>query len=302
MLSRACPSTAGFPLEEANVDWLDQLNAQRRAERGEEEPSAPKTVAPKPFAIVTLCLLAVAHIGLIDWARNAVHEYRLAIMLHGIMLGFWIGVGRGPFWLRWASLGFLAIYCRLLDDPDPILFRNLHTRLHYSTLEIGLLVAFVAINSYIVPRVLGPSRKWSVPQFSIGRMLLGIGAVAFVCQMWRFALADISPDEKYWPGYAADVCTLLTVAVTVAVVASPLLYGEKRTRRKIYWRAFGAVITIPIAYAVLHWLFTGYGDADVPIGVITLIPIFVLLLYPMTYGTRGVGYPWIKRLDEPVDA
>ncbi|PQO27774.1 hypothetical protein [Blastopirellula marina] len=279
------------------MDWLEKLNAERR---GDSAPPKPPPQEPEPprLAIIALGLLVMGHLAAFS-GYNEHQGFRFAATFQAITLGFWIGAGSGPFWLRWGIFGLSAPYFRLLIDPDPGSRFGSRMRIQDSPLEIGLLILFIALTSYVLPRVLSPVRaKRTVPQYAISELMLSIGAVALICVLWRPEFTQLDPSPVFQRRYVEESFVLLPLSIVVASVGSVLCFSSPATRKTVFWRAIGVCGVMPFfCYFVLGY-FGVYMFDDFTFATILTFPVAVVLLYPLDFAANGFGVRWLRKLDE----
>ncbi|WP_147274390.1 hypothetical protein [Bremerella cremea] len=279
------------------MDWLEKLNAERRGDSGPPKPP-PQKHEPSPVAIVALILLVLGHLA--AYTVYDKHDgFSLAAMLQATTLGFWIGAGRGPFWLRWGIMGISAPYFRFLMEPEPWPRTAPRMSIEGSPLQIGLFLFCLAVVCSVLPRAFSPVRaKWQVTQFSIAGMMGAIAAVAWVCVMWRPAVVEFDPDRRFWTGYMEDGLAFLSLAVVVACVGSILCFDQPEVRKTVLWRAVGVWLLTPLFYFAASW-FLGIGlEVEILFAIVIAYPITLVLLYPLDIAANGFGVRWLRKLDE----
>lgn len=283
------------------MDWLEQLNAERRESAGKDDP--PRTEFRPPSARHVLALLAV--VALFLFAMAGLHgretHFGFAATLQSLVLGFWVGAGRNAAWIRWGCFALSSFYFRLLLGNlfFPMEGVGMSERFNGSTISVGVIGLVAAVFSYSVPRLIAPRevRVWD-RQFSLSDMMLTIGAVALACVLWGITLNELNLSAESTRRYFRQAATCLPGGVVFAAVGSRLVFRDPQWRRKVTQRAVWVCLGVPPLAIVVALMFPRWLDEEAGFSAVLAAPASLGLLYPIDFVANGFGVPWLRKLDK----
>lgn len=249
-------------------------------------------------SFLLLLFLIIFHGSFAIYAINGIATNAFSAGLQMIIVGFWIGVGRVPLWLRLGLFAALALYLPWILDPTGTRYGgNIIWTLGDDLEPLTCIVLGSAIFSNLVPRLCA----WSVlpirlPRFDLINLMLITAAVGLCAACWQEAVRSMLRNDWHLHVYAA--LGVFPLGLVVACVGCPLLFHEQELRKKARRYAIVLFFAAPIFYfalgSLLHSQLIEFATLSFQV-----ILAAAFMIYPMHFVCWSYQVPWLQTLDEP---
>lgn len=253
--------------------------------------------APLAAGLVLL-LMAIFHASFPISAMFLGEASMLSVGLQMIFVGFWIGAGRAPLWLRMCVLALLGLYLPWVIDPTSTRFdKNLFWSAAQALEPLACLLWGSALFSYLVPRCfLWRLQPMRVAQFKIFNLLVLTAVIGLCFACWRAFIEFIL--QNGWQFHERVAIGIIPMGVVVACVGGPLLFQQNNLKKRLRNYAIIFVLALSVMYIAAAAVF-GRVFLDM-----VMLPFFVALaaffmIYPVHFAFWSFHVKWLKILDEP---